>query len=65
MEARAQEVAHDLIGTAKSLHNVASDEEMDSSAFNAELDRLAFCCEQCSWWAGEEENDEEICDDCR
>jgi rubrerythrin len=65
MEARAREVAGQLIGTAKSLHEVASDEEMDSMPFNRELDLLAFECSDCGWWAAQEENEDEVCDDCR
>lgn len=65
MTARAREVADELLGTAKSLHEAASDAEIDSRAFNAELDMHVFCCEGCGWWcAAEEENDDGECADC-
>lgn len=71
LDARAHEVAHDLIGTCKSLHDVATQEEIDDHAFMSALNDLAFECDCCGWWASTEElnNDEgqefdEMCDEC-
>jgi hypothetical protein len=67
MTERARAVADEIVGTAKSLHEAASDEEIDSRAFNAELDLRVFCCERCGWWCSAEEEAEDEdgnCEDC-
>lgn len=62
---RAREVAHDLIGTCRSLEDFATEDERDSQIFCAELDALCFCCTVCEWWAGEEyEVYQGICEEC-
>jgi hypothetical protein len=68
---RAQEVADDLIGTCRSLHEFASQAEADDPNFMSELQLLAFECDCCGWWASTEElnHDEgqefdEMCDEC-
>ena len=65
---RAEEIADDLIGTARSLHDAATDAEMDDYKLLEELYGLAFECDCCGWWASTEElNDdsgEELCDEC-
>lgn len=50
MVARAREVGDQLRGSGKSLHDVASDEEMQDTIFCAELDSHVFCCSCCDWW---------------
>lgn len=65
-EARAREVAHDLEGTCKNLADEATEDEMKSAVFTAELDRLVFECQSCGWWCNVEEeyNEDGLCDDC-
>jgi len=62
---RAQEIADDLIGTARDLDEFATDEEINNYKFCCELDAIIFQCESCGWWCGVEEmTDDNICDDC-
>lgn len=66
---RIQAIADELIGTAKSLHDVLEDNE-DQSEIETRLSDKAFCCDCCGWWADVEElNNEnevfdELCDEC-
>lgn len=71
-DARVQEIADDLIGTAKSLHDVATQEEIDTPGFEEKLYQLCFECGCCGWWSSTEElnNDpgqeyDEMCDECK
>lgn len=72
MRIRAQEIADDLIGTAKSLHDVLRDgESEDDSALMEAAYELCFDCDCCGWWASTEElhNEtgqeyDEMCDEC-
>lgn len=65
---RAQEIADSLIGTAQSVHDVATEDECENDAVMSELYTLAFECDRCGWWASTEElnneDDEELCDEC-
>lgn len=71
MRARADAVAAELTGTCKSIHEVATDEEMDDSFFCARLDELVFECAECNWWQSVDELSlqddcgEQFCDECR
>lgn len=68
MTNRVEEVADELVGTCKSLHDVTTEEEQDDDKFCESLSDLVFCCEICSWWFLTEEmhNDDgvELCPDC-
>lgn len=71
LAARAQEVADQIIGTARMIDEVASQAEIDDPEFMSELQLLAFECDCCGWWHSTEElnNDEgqeydEMCDEC-
>lgn len=65
MEARAQEVSEDLIGTCQSLSIFADEEEIDDPAFARELRFLCFCCEVCDWWSStDDEAYADICTEC-
>lgn len=70
MRKRAEAVAADLLGTAKCLHDVATDAEQNAAAFCGRLDELIFCCDACGWWCSmdDEANNigcELVCDDCQ
>lgn len=56
---RANEVAAELVGSCKSLDDVATEAERDNMAFCQALDALVLCCEGCGWWI----DAEEICTD--
>lgn len=68
IEDRADAVATELIGTAKSLHDEATEAEMNDTAFCTALDQHVFECAGCGWWCGtDEENDSDEgpkCNDC-
>lgn len=66
---RGQEVAEELEGTCRSLHEVASEEETEDPDFLEALDELVFNCTCCGRWfeVGEMTEDcdgELICTDC-
>lgn len=73
MRARAQVIADELIGTAKSYIDALEDREEGDGALETEVRELAFECDQCGWWASTEElhNDpesgqtmDEMCEEC-
>lgn len=74
MLARAQEIADELIGTAKSYTDALEEgEDEDDGALETAVRELTFECDQCGWWASVEElhNDpesgqtcDEMCEDC-
>lgn len=71
LDARAQQVADDLIGTARSQHDFLSQQEIDDPTLQSKLNDLCFECDCCGWWASTDElnNDEgqqygEMCDEC-
>lgn len=65
MTQRAEEVADEIKGTCKSLHDVASDEERDNDDFCAKLDELVAECPGCEWWVeADEPCSENYCTDC-
>lgn len=65
MEARAAEVAAELLDTCNSLSEFATDDEVSDPNFCSALDDLVMCCEQCSWWVDADEvNDDQICEEC-
>lgn len=57
MVSRARKVAEALRGTCRSLHDFASDEEINDRDFCAELDILIACCDVCDWWVTEDETE--------
>lgn len=61
---RAAEVAAELEGTALSLAEVATSEEINDSVFCALLDNHVFCCEVCSWWCEVGDGVDNVCADC-
>lgn len=69
---RAQEIADDLIGTAKSLDDVLrEDESQDDSVLMETVYELCFACDCCGWWASTDElhNEpgqeyDEMCEQC-
>lgn len=63
---RANEVADALRGTAGSLADHATPEEMDDKEFLEELDLRVFECEVCGWWCGSDEESATpmTCDEC-
>lgn len=72
MRERACKCAEDLIGTCKSLHDEATEEEQNNYDFCDELDQNVFCCDDCGWWCGIDEMAEnpegkggQYCTDCR
>lgn len=50
MTTRADEVAAELQGTCKSLHDVATEAEQEDIEFLQDLDDKVFLCEICGWW---------------
>lgn len=65
MEARAREVAEDLLGTCKNLDDHSIEEERNNSDFCAALDEQVLKCETCGWWCETGEICKEgHCDDC-
>lgn len=69
MRALAEEAAHDLIGTCKSIHELGPEIEaaMDDATFCSRLDELAFECTVCNWWCSEDELDDDqamVCAEC-
>jgi hypothetical protein len=63
--ARARAISVELIGTAKSLSDFAVEDEINDPIFCDELKSLAFECDECGWWCGEEErNGVDVCDEC-
>jgi len=71
---RAQQIADELIGTAKSLHDVLhEDESQDDWVLMKAVYALCFECDGCGWWASTDElhNDkhsgqskDEMCEEC-
>lgn len=62
---RIDEVAHELLGTCKSLESVITEEEFLNSKFLQALDEEVLECETCGWWCESGEMDEEgNCNDC-
>lgn len=72
VDARAHQIADELIGTCKSKHEVMTQEEVDDHDLTAALNDLCFECDCCGWWAsteelnnsGELEGFDEACDEC-
>lgn len=72
LDARAQDIADQLIGTCRSKHDAMTQEEIDDPTLEAALNDLMFECDCCGWWASTEElnNDgelagyDEACDEC-
>lgn len=71
MHDRAHDVAHTMIGTALTQHQVMSCEEIDDVDLQTALRDLMFECDCCGWWHSIDElhNDEgqefqEECDEC-
>ena len=59
------EAAYELMGTAKSLHEVPTDEQMNDASFLAAIDMEVFECEECGWWCENcEDTGDGICEDC-
>lgn len=72
LDARAHEIADELIGTCRSKHDVMTQEEIDDPTLEAALNDLMFECDCCGWWAsidelnndGELEGYDEACYEC-
>lgn len=69
LDARAHEIAEELIGTAMSKHDRMTQEEINDSTLEAALNDLMFECDCCGWWCSTDElNNEdpsrELCDEC-
>ncbi len=68
MTDRAQQIADELIGTAKSLHDVMTDAEYEEGKLLEVVYGYCFECDCCGWWASTEElnneGSEELCDEC-
>lgn len=67
---RVNEVAEELNGTAKSLHDVATEAEMNDTEFCTALDAVVGQCDDCGWWTDADDLDEEdsgmpVCSECR
>lgn len=63
MRARAREVARMLEGSGSALESYASEAEINSPDFCAELDDHVRSCETCGYWA-ETVDGEGNCDEC-
>jgi hypothetical protein len=68
---QAVAIAEDLLGTCKSLNDVANEHDTDIDRLTMRqfdmIDEITLECEQCNWWCepGEFSNeDAQICDDC-
>jgi hypothetical protein len=69
LDARAHEIADDLIGTCRSLHDFTDEDEIDNDLLMAKLYDLCFECDCCGWWAdieelNNEDSSRELCDEC-
>lgn len=68
MNMRATLVAVELEGSAQSLSDVATPEEMNNMQFCRALDALVLCCVSCGWWVPTDESitdsGEALCLDC-
>lgn len=72
LDARAHEIADELIGTCRPKHDAMTQQEIDDPALEAALNDLIFECDSCGWWAstdelnndGELEGCDEVCDEC-
>lgn len=70
MRAKAEEAAHDLQGTCRTLRELGYEDHEDSAAFCERLDELVFCCDTCSWWheqsemAHDDPDNAWICQEC-
>lgn len=60
MTNRARVVAEELLGTCKSLGEVATANELLDTDFCVELDDFVTECQCCGWWHSAEED----CDEC-
>lgn len=66
MRDRALKVAEDLLGTAKDLAEVATEEELDNTVFTSTLDEQAALCNSCGWWVeADEVDDNGNCEECQ
>lgn len=68
--ARVNEVAEALNGTAKSLHDAATDAEINDIEFCTALDEVVGQCDDCGWWTDADDLDEAgsgmpVCSECR
>lgn len=60
-QARAHELADQLMGTCDSL----PDEVLDDADLCGHIDELVMCCDTCSWWVEPHEIDDDgNCEDC-
>lgn len=70
MTDRIRRIADDLIGTTQSLGDACESEGCTQDDLTRNelhlLDTLAFECEQCNWWCGDDEASETdgVCIDC-
>lgn len=70
VDARAHEIADELIGTARSKHDAMTQEEIDDPTLEAALNDLVFECDCCGWWASTDElhnledANRQLCDEC-
>lgn len=68
MSERAEEIAEELIGTCKDLHDVVQDHEFENWELMAALDEYAMQCTTCGWWDATEDmdttGDEPECSEC-
>lgn len=68
LNARAHDIADELIGTCRSKHDAMTQEEIDDPALGAALNDLMFECDSCGWWCSVDvlynEGELEACDEC-
>lgn len=72
LDARAHQIAEELIGTARSKWDAMTQQEIDDPTLEAALNDLMFECDCCGWWCsteelnnnGELEAFDEVCDEC-
>jgi hypothetical protein len=66
VNARAQEIAEELLGTCKDMADAANEPgEMDDVALISDVEALVYQCDVCGWWVERDEVDEDgACTDC-
>jgi hypothetical protein len=50
MQRKAAEIAFQLVGTCKTIAEIADEDLENNKEFCEALDDIAFCCELCNWW---------------
>lgn len=55
----AEEIAEELVGTAKCLNDVVSPEEANDASLMDDVQCLVVECETCNWWVDADDVDEE------